>query len=39
VNAEVFIDREAELAALERLWRSPHPELSVLYGRRQVGKG
>jgi len=39
VNAEVFIDREAELGALERLWRSLHPELSVLYGRRQVGKG
>jgi len=39
VNAEVFIDREAELAALKRLWCLPHPELSVLYGRRQVGKG
>ena len=33
-----FIDREAELAALERLWRSPRPELLVLYGRRRVGK-
>jgi AAA+ ATPase superfamily predicted ATPase len=33
-----FIDREAELAALERLWRSSRPELLVLYGRRRVGK-
>jgi hypothetical protein len=33
-----FINREAELAALERLWRSPRPELLVVYGRRRVGK-
>lgn len=33
-----FIDREAELSALEELWRSPRPELLVLYGRRRVGK-
>jgi AAA+ ATPase superfamily predicted ATPase len=38
VAAEAFVNREAELAALEALWRSPRPELLVLYGRRRVGK-
>jgi AAA+ ATPase superfamily predicted ATPase len=38
VVAIPFINRETELAALESLWRSPRAELSVLYGRRRVGK-
>jgi hypothetical protein len=38
VDAVPFINRETELAALESLWRSPRAELSVLYGRRRVGK-
>jgi AAA+ ATPase superfamily predicted ATPase len=33
-----FINREAELAQLERLYRSERAELFVLYGRRRVGK-
>jgi uncharacterized protein len=38
MRVNLFINREAELAALESLWRSPRPELLVLYGRRRVGK-
>jgi len=34
----MFINREAELAQLERLHASSHAELFVLYGRRRVGK-
>ncbi|HFD39296.1 MAG TPA: ATP-binding protein [Anaerolineae bacterium] len=34
----MFINREAELAHLERLYRSERAELFVLYGRRRVGK-
>lgn len=34
----MFIDREAELAALERLYGSDRAELFILYGRRRVGK-
>ncbi len=34
----MFIDREAELAALEHLYASDRAELFILYGRRRVGK-
>jgi len=34
----MFINREAELAQLERLYRSERAELFVLYGRRRIGK-
>jgi len=34
----MFVNRERELADLERLWRSGVAELFVLYGRRRVGK-
>ena len=34
----VFIDREAEIGELERLYASGQAELFVLYGRRRVGK-
>ena len=34
----MFIDREDELAALNRRWQSNQAELFVLYGRRRVGK-
>lgn len=34
----MFINRESELAQLERLYRSGKAELFVLYGRRRVGK-
>jgi uncharacterized protein len=34
----MFIDREQELAALERMWNSRTAEFFVLYGRRRVGK-
>ncbi|MCL4505204.1 MAG: ATP-binding protein [Chloroflexi bacterium] len=34
----MFIDRQVELEQLERLYRSDHAELFVLYGRRRVGK-
>jgi len=33
-----FVDREDELALLERAWASPKAELFVVYGRRRVGK-
>lgn len=33
-----FIDRRFELAALERAWSLPEPQLVVMYGRRRVGK-
>lgn len=35
---EVFVDREQELALLERAWDSRKAELVVVYGRRRVGK-
>ncbi len=34
----MFIDRERELAFLERVWTSDRAELLVVYGRRRVGK-
>jgi uncharacterized protein len=34
----MFIDRKVDLEQLERLYRSDHAELFVLYGRRRVGK-
>jgi AAA+ ATPase superfamily predicted ATPase len=37
-DSDVFLDREAELAALEQRYRSAGAELYVLYGRRRVGK-
>ncbi|MDI3476282.1 MAG: uncharacterized protein PWQ95_2010 [Thermococcaceae archaeon] len=33
-----FVDRENELEALERAWKSEGPEMIVIYGRRRVGK-
>ena len=33
-----FVDREDELALLERAWASGKAELFVVYGRRRVGK-
>jgi uncharacterized protein len=33
-----FLNRETELALLERCWRSDRAEFVVLYGRRRVGK-
>jgi len=33
-----FVDREAELQALERWWSAPAAGLSLLWGRRRVGK-
>jgi AAA+ ATPase superfamily predicted ATPase len=33
-----FVNREAELAFLERTWASRGPQLVVLYGRRRIGK-
>ena len=34
----MFIGRERELQALERLFYSDHFEFAVIYGRRRVGK-
>jgi AAA+ ATPase superfamily predicted ATPase len=34
----MFVDRETELAFLERAWKSKRAELIVVYGRRRVGK-
>lgn len=34
----MFVDRERELAFLERTWDSGRAELVVVYGRRRVGK-
>lgn len=33
-----FIDRQLDLAALERAWRARGPQLVILSGRRRVGK-
>lgn len=33
-----FIDRERELAALEKLWREKGAQLIVIYGKRRIGK-
>ncbi len=33
-----FINREQELGALNKHWRSKGPELVILYGKRRVGK-
>ena len=35
---DLFVDREDELALLERAWASRKAELFVVYGRRRVGK-
>ena len=34
----MFVDREEELALLERLYESERPHLLLIYGRRRVGK-
>jgi AAA+ ATPase superfamily predicted ATPase len=34
----VFIDRETELASLEKAYTSPNAEFFVVYGRRRLGK-
>lgn len=34
----MFLNRERDLARLERWWQSQQPELITVYGRRQVGK-
>ena len=34
----MFIGRERELSALERLYKSDNFEFAVIYGRRRVGK-
>ena len=34
----VFVDRERELAFLERAWASEQAEFIVVYGRRRIGK-
>jgi len=34
----MFIDRERDLAFLERAWSSDQAEFIVVYGRRRVGK-
>jgi AAA+ ATPase superfamily predicted ATPase len=33
-----FIDREKELAALEKAWRGKEAQLLVIYGKRRIGK-
>jgi AAA+ ATPase superfamily predicted ATPase len=33
-----FVGRRAELATLERAWRSPGPVLILVWGRRRTGK-
>lgn len=37
-NTLKFINREAELAFLERKWKERKPQLIVLWGKRRVGK-
>ncbi|MGH2458637.1 MAG: AAA family ATPase, partial [Chloroflexota bacterium] len=34
----MFLDREGDLARLDRWWQNEQPELITVYGRRQVGK-
>jgi len=34
----MFVDRDTELAFLEKAWNSARSEFIVLYGRRRVGK-
>jgi len=34
----VFVDREDELASLERWWALPNGRIGLLWGRRRVGK-
>ena len=33
-----FIDRERELDALEKYWRTKEPQFIVIYGKRRIGK-
>jgi AAA+ ATPase superfamily predicted ATPase len=33
-----FVDREWELAALDRLWATQGSQFLILYGRRRTGK-
>lgn len=35
---EKFVNRESELERLKNLYESDNPELSVIYGRRRIGK-
>lgn len=37
-TSDVFVNREAELAVLEKAWRSSRAEFAVIWGRRRVGK-
>jgi AAA+ ATPase superfamily predicted ATPase len=33
-----FINREKELAALEKFWKEDDAQLIVIYGKRRIGK-
>lgn len=38
MDAGPFVGRDAELAMLDRAWRSPESQLIPVYGRRRIGK-
>ncbi len=38
MEESIFIDREEELAFLEKKWREPGPQFIILWGKRRVGK-